>query len=274
MTRLLGLLAALALAACATGPRGAASEPVSAARMSRVVQVLASDAFQGRAPASPGEDMAVPWLIGQLSAIGVEPGGPGGQWYQTVPLVRTQLGAGAVSAGSARWTQARDVYLSTVRPVDRVRIAAAPMVFVGHGVTAPERGWDDFKGVDLTGKVAVFLVNDPDFAARPGEDAAGKFGDRRMTFYGRWTYKFEEAARRGAIAALIVHDTPGAGYGWSTVTAPAGENYDVVRAAGDTRVALQGWIEGAAAARLFAAAGLDLEAERVRARRAVSGRWS
>jgi Zn-dependent M28 family amino/carboxypeptidase len=89
-----------------------------------------------------------------------------------------------------------------------------------------------------------------------------------MTYYGRWTYKFEEAARRGAVAALIVHDTPGAGYGWSTVTAPGGENYDVVRAAGDTRVALQGWIEGAAAARLFAAAGLDLAAERVRARRA------
>jgi Zn-dependent M28 family amino/carboxypeptidase len=160
------------------------------------------------------------------------------------------------------------VYLSTVRPVDRVRIAAAPMVFVGHGVTAPERGWDDFKGVDLTGKVAVFLVNDPDFAAAAGEDAAGRFGDRRMTYYGRWTYKFDEAARRGAMAALIVHDTPGAGYGWATVTAPGGENYDVVRAAGDTRVALQGWIEGGAATRLFAAAGLDLAAERVRARRA------
>ncbi|TBV79075.1 PA domain-containing protein, partial [Lysinibacillus sp. OL1] len=90
----------------------------------------------------------------------------------------------------------------------------------------PERGWDDFKGLDLKGKVAVFLVNDPDFEAVAGDDAKGKFGDRRMTYYGRWTYKYEEAARRGAVGALIVHDTPGAGYGWNTVMAPAGENYD------------------------------------------------
>ena len=124
--------------------------------------------------------------------------------------------------------QGRDIYVSTDRAVDRVAIAAAPMVFVGYGVHAPERGWDDFKGVDLKGKIAVFLVNDPDFEATAGDDSVGKFGGRRMTYYGRWTYKYEEAARRGAIGALIVHDTPGAGYGWATVTAPAGENYDIV----------------------------------------------
>lgn len=124
-------------------------------------------------------------------------------------------------------------------------IADAPMVFVGYGVHAPERGWDDFKGVDLKGKVAVFLVNDPDFVAAKGEDSFGKFGGRTMTYYGRWTYKFEEAARRGAIAALIVHDTDGAGYGWNVVKSPGGENYSlVVPPEKATSLALQGWISG------------------------------
>ena len=98
------------------------------------------------------------------------------------------------------------------------------MVFVGYGVTAPERGWDDFKGVDLKGKVAVILVNDPDFEAAAGEPVAGKFGGKTMTFYGRWVYKYEEAARRGAIGALIVHETEAAGYPWNVVKSPAGES--------------------------------------------------
>ena len=259
MRRLFPLLALLAAAPAPT---------VSPERMSADAKALASPAFAGRAPGTAGESKTVAWAIAQFKAAGLQPGGPGGSWTQAVPLVHTRLGVGTISAGAAKWTQGREVYLSTVRPVDRVRVADAPMVFVGYGVRAPERGWDDFKGVDLHGKVAVFLVNDPDFEAAAGDDAAGKFGGRRMTYYGRWTYKFEEAARQGAVAALIVHDTPGAGYGWATVTAPGGENYDVVRRAGDERVPLQGWIEGGAAARLFAAAGLDLAAERTRARRA------
>lgn len=257
------LLPLLALLLGAPSP-----QTIPPARLAADVKVLASPAFEGRAPGTPGEERTVAWLIAQLKAAGVEPGGPQGKWTQDVPLVRTGLVAGTVTAGTAEWTQARQVYLSTVRPDPLVRLDKLPMVFVGHGVYAPERGWDDFKDADLTGKVAVFLVNDPDFAAAPGEPVAGRFGGRRMTYYGRWTYKFEEAARRGAAAALIVHDTPGAGYGWATVTAPAGENYDVVRTPDDRRVALQGWIEGEAAAALFARAGLDLAAERVRARRA------
>lgn len=141
------------------------------------------------------------------------------------------------------------------------------MVFVGYGVHAPERHWDDFKGVDLKGKVAVFLVNDPDFDAAPGEPVAGRFGGKTMTYYGRWTYKYEEAARRGAVAALIVHDTAGASYPWSTVVAPGGEAYDVEHAATESRpVPVQGWLEGKAAAALFQQAGLDLEALRIKAR--------
>jgi Zn-dependent M28 family amino/carboxypeptidase len=262
MTRLIAALAALPLLAATTAP-----VQIPAERLSADVKVLASDAFEGRAPGTPGEAKTVAWLIDQFKAAGLEPGGPAGSWTQPVPLIRTQLGTGAVTANGTAWTLGRDVYLSTVRPAARATIANAPLVFVGYGVSAPERQWDDFKGVDLKGKVAVFLINDPDFEATAGDDAAGRFGDRRMTYYGRWTCKFEEAARRGAVGALIVHDTPGAGYGWATVTAPGGENYDVADPAAP-RIGLQGWIEGGAATRLFAAAGLDLAQLRKAARRA------
>jgi Zn-dependent M28 family amino/carboxypeptidase len=258
----------LAVAFAALPLLAATSVPVQipAERLSADVQVLASDAFEGRAPGTPGEARTVAWLIAQFKAAGLEPGGPAGSWTQPVPLIRTQLEDGAVTANGTAWTMGRDVYLSTVRPDARAVVSKAPLVFVGYGVAAPERQWDDFKGVDLKGKVAVFLINDPDFEAAAGDDAAGRFGDRRMTYYGRWTYKFEEAARRGAVAALIIHDTPGAGYGWATVTAPGGENYDVAAPA-MPRVGLQGWIEGGAATRLFAQAGLDLGALRKAARR-------
>ncbi len=244
-----------------------AAAQVSPERLSADVNTLASDSFEGRAPGTPGETRTIAWLIAQFKAMKAQPGGPNGSWTQPVPLVHTRMGAGTVRAGDTALVQGRDVYLSTVRGLDRVAIAGAPMVFVGYGVSAPERGWDDFKGLDLKGKVAVFLVNDPDFEAIVGDDAKGKFGDRRMTYYGRWTYKYEEAARRGAVGALIVHDTAGAGYGWNTVTAPAGENYDIVRKDPESRVMLQGWLEGGAATRLFAASGLYLAALRKAARR-------
>lgn len=257
----------LAVATPGLAKDGLAQDAISPERLSADVRTLASDAFEGRAPGTAGETRTIDWLIAQFKAMKLSPGGPDGSWTQAVPLVHTRLGQGSVRAGATPLVQGRDVYLSTVRGVDRVAIADAPMVFVGYGVTAPERGWDDFKGLDLKGKVAVFLVNDPDFEAVAGDDAKGRFGDRRMTYYGRWTYKFEEAARRGAVAALIVHDTPGAGYGWATVTAPAGENYDIVREDPTSRVLLQGWIEGAAATRLFAASGQDLATLRKAARR-------
>ncbi len=257
----------LAVATPGLAKDGPAQDAISPEHLSADVRTLASDAFEGRAPGTAGETRTIDWLIAQFKAMKLSPGGPDGSWTQAVPLVHTRLGQGSVRAGATPLVQGRDVYLSTVRGVDRVAIADAPMVFVGYGVTAPERGWDDFKGLDLKGKVAVFLVNDPDFEAVAGDDAKGRFGDRRMTYYGRWTYKFEEAARRGAVGALIVHDTPGAGYGWATVTAPAGENYDIVREDPASRVLLQGWIEGAAATRLFAASGQDFATLRKAARR-------
>jgi Zn-dependent M28 family amino/carboxypeptidase len=242
-------------------------------RLSQTVKILASDEFEGRGPATPGETKTIEWLTKSFRDLGLEPAGERGSWTQAVPLVRTQIGSPATMSiaiqGKDRpLTQSKDIYVSTVRNVDRVSIKVAPLVFVGYGVTAPERQWDDYKQVDLHGKIAVYLVNDPDFYAKPGEPVAGRFGDRRMTYYGRWTYRYEEAARRGALGALIVHDTDGAGYGWSTVTAPAGENYDIVRDKRDERVLLQGWLASAAANELFKSAGLDLAALSVQARRA------
>ena len=279
------LVAALAVAACETtapapratvqpAPAAAPAPRVSAERMSEVTRMLASDEFQGRSMGTPGEEKTVAYLIEQFRAAGLEPGGENGGWTQTVPMVRTKLQSPmALSIRQAGRTAALrfpdDVYLSTVRAVDRARIESAPMVFVGYGVTAPERGWDDFKGVDLKGKVAVFLVNDPDFEAAAGEPVAGKFGGQTMTYYGRWTYKFDEAARRGAIGALIVHDTAGAGYGWNVVESAAGENFNIVLPADAQQpVLLQGWIQGPVAAEMFKRDGLDLETLKRQARTA------
>jgi Zn-dependent M28 family amino/carboxypeptidase len=266
---LLSLIALFGIRAAFAAETSGAIDPE---RISQTVKVLASDEFEGRAPGTPGETQTVEWLSNRFRELGLEPGGERGSWTQTVPLVRTQINSPATLSigiqGKERpLTQSTDVYVSTVRKVDRVSIKAAPMVFVGYGVTAPERHWDDYKQVDLRGKVAVFLINDPDFYAKPGEPAAGRFGDRRMTYYGRWTYKFEEAARHGAIAALIVHDTDGAGYGWQTVIAPAGENYDIVVQNPNERLLLQGWLASATATEVFKSAGLDLAALSAQARR-------
>jgi Zn-dependent M28 family amino/carboxypeptidase len=248
---------------------------VSTQRMSEITRVLASDEFQGRAPGTPGEDKTIPYLIEQFKAAGLEPAGENGGWTQTVPMIHTRLQAPVnVSVSQAGQTVPLhfpdDIYLGTVRPVDRVRIANAPMVFVGYGVTAPERGWDDFKGVDLHGKVAVMLVNDPDFEAAAGEPVAGKFGGKTMTYYGRWTYKYEEAARRGAIAALVVHETDAAGYPWNVVKSPAGESYAIELTPNAPQpVLLQGWIQQPVAAALLKRAGYDYETVKREARTAA-----
>jgi Zn-dependent M28 family amino/carboxypeptidase len=271
MSRITNALALGALVASTALTAAAPVPKVDPARLSATAKMLGSDAFQGRNPGTPGETRTVDYLVGRFKAIGLQPGGPDGRWTQTVPLIHTNLSDGAVTIDHAcgqpiPLRQGTDIDLTTVRPAPNVTIDHVPMVFVGYGVTAPEEKWDDFKGIDLHGKVAVFLVNDPDFAAEPGDDAAGKFGGKRMTYYGRWTYKFAEAARRGAIAALVIHDTDAAGYGWSTVSASHGENYDIVRAPGHEGVPLQGWLQHDVATRLFAAAGLNLDMLRKQAR--------
>jgi len=250
-----------------------AAAQIDTERLSEIVKILASDEFEGRAPGTPGDKKTVEYLIDQFAQLGLEPGGKNGSWVQTVPLIHTRVQVPAaiefkVGGEAQTLQQQTDIEVSTVRPIESIAINA-PVVFVGFGAYAPERDWDDYGEIDLRGKVALFLVNDPDFAAAPDEEVAGRFGNRRMTYYGRWAYKFEEAARRGATAALVIHETEAAGYGWNVASSSPGENYAVVRVeSGEDPVTLQGWLHGDAAAALFAAAGHDLDELRVRARSA------
>ncbi|MDP3747749.1 MAG: M28 family metallopeptidase [Phenylobacterium sp.] len=263
------LAAALLLA---TAAQAQESGPIDPARLSAIVKTMAAPEFEGRGPGSPGEAKTIAYLTREFAALGLEPAGEKGGWTQDVALVKFELpGVSTISLsqdGASRpLVRGADISVSTLRPVDRVAIKDAPLVFVGYGVTAPERGWDDFKGVDLKGKIAVFLISDPDFEAKPGEPVAGTFGGQAATYYARWTYKYEEAARRGALGALIVHEAPGAGYGWSTVIASNGEAFDIVRPdPAKDKLLLQGWLTREAAVDLFKGAGLDLEAQKVAAR--------
>lgn len=264
------LLLMLGLAACTSTT--IQTPQIDSARLSEIVKVLASDEFEGRAPGTPGEDKTVAYLVEQFAALGLQPGGEDGTWVQTVPLIHTRIQDSATAvlniAGQQKTLQqVRDIAFDTVRPVERIDINKVPMVFVGFGVTAPERQWNDFGEIDLVGKIAVFLVNDPDFAAKPDEPVAGRFGNKRMTYYGRWAYKYEEAARRGAIGALVIHETKAAGYGWNVASSSPGENYSIVRAPGGIDpILVQGWLHNDAATELFATAGYNLDELRLAAR--------
>ena len=255
-------------AALAAGPVDPKIDP---AKISEHIKVLASDAFEGRGPATPAEPKVIAYVTGQFKAMGVKPGGEHGGWTQDVPLARFQVTApvkmGITESGQAEsWTQGDQAVVQTLTPVDRVDIKAAPMVFVGYGVKAPERHWDDFKGYDLHGKIAVVLVNDPDFE----NPDSTLFGGKAMTYYGRWTYKYEEAARQGAVGMLIVHETKPASYGWATVkNSNANAQFDIVRKdASKAHPLLQGWIQRDVAVKLFKGCGLDFDAEKDKAKRA------
>jgi Zn-dependent M28 family amino/carboxypeptidase len=264
----------LLLAGLSTGAL-AAPAPITPAELSATVKEIASDAYQGRAPGTPGETRTVDYLVARLKALKLQPAGPDGRWTQAVPMIHNLPGTPSrleirVGGKTMPLATGRDIAPETDRAGDRVSIEKAPMVFVGYGVSAPERGWDDFKGVDLHGKVAVILVNDPDFEAKPGDDAAGRFGGQAMTYYGRWTYKYEEAARQGAIGALLIHETGPAGYGWSVAGNMVGGTYALPIGPGDTPpVALHAWMTRDAAAALLAKAGLDLETLKAKARSAA-----
>ncbi|WP_336946766.1 M20/M25/M40 family metallo-hydrolase [Asaia sp. BMEF1] len=264
----LGLLGSSALAA-----EPLVYAPMNPARMSDVIRTLASDPFEGRAPGSIGAIKTVNYLVSQFQAIGLQPAGENGSWTQEVPMIHTKIAPESEAffhVGQSEpldFRQSQEIYLTTSTPSSQIKIPQAQLVFVGYGVDAPARDWDDFKGVDLKGKIAVILINDPDFRAKPGEAVSGRFGGRTMTYFGRWTYKFEEAARRGAIGALIIHDTEAASYPWSTVIAPGGENFALVKQGAPDSLLFHGWVEGKAAHDLFARAGLDLDALSEAARR-------
>jgi len=245
------------------------AEGVDTGRLSRHIETLSSDAFEGRGISSNGEQLTVEYLSKAFQSFGLSPGGDmgdGGQrlWTQSVPMVRTSFDDTTPIAielmtedGSRILTQGDEIAIQPAQTGEkRIDIEKAPLVFLGYGVNAPERNWDDFKGVDLHGKVGVVFVNDPDF-----ETGRGDFGGKAMTYYGRWPYKYEEAARQGALGMLIVHEDAPATYGWSTVkNSRTSEQYDVVRSNPEaTHIPLQGWIQKDLATQIFRAAGLDFE---------------
>ncbi|KRG69690.1 peptidase M20 [Pseudoxanthomonas dokdonensis] len=264
-------LSATAMSAAAAQPGGSADVDISADNLTRHVRMLASDAFQGRAPATAGEDRTIAYISQAFAAAGLQPAGDHGGWTQAVPLVRASIdGDVEVSVSSHGQRQSLvngdDIVVQTLKPVDEVDIRDAPLVFVGYGVHAPERQWDDYKGVDLSGKIALVLINDPDFeTAQPGA-----FEGRGMTYYGRWTYKYEELARQGALGAIIVHETAPAAYGWATVRSSGlSPRFDIVRSDAERyHSTVRGWIQRDLAVSLFKQAGLDFEKQKQRAQQA------
>ncbi len=261
----------LAAAACATVPERAGPPALSVETMREVTRTLSSDAFEGREPGTPGEEKTVAYLTEQFRAAGLQPGN-NGSWVQEVPLVEITgsafepLVVRTAGGESLSLQHASDWVGVSYREVERTELADSELVFVGFGINAPERGWNDYAGLDMRGKTAVILVNDPDYAS---ETLEGPFGGRAMTFYGRWTYKFEEAARQGAAGALIVHEDFPASYGWNVVESSwSGPQAYASRAdAGASQTMLNGWIQKGVAERIMAATGQDFAQLSAAARR-------
>ncbi len=243
----------------AQAPGGLAQPDVPLMR--DAVKTLASDAFEGRAPATRAEPKVLDYIIAQYKQIGLQPGAKGG-WLQDVPTVaiagydRSALTI-AGKGQSMALTYGSDFVVGSYREVPHTQIDHAPLVFVGFGINAPELGWNDYAGVDMHGKIAVILINDPDYWMT-GED--GLFKGRRMTYYCRWTYKFEEAARQGAAGALIIHDTFPAAYGWNVVQSSwsGPQRFVASDDHGMSQTQINGWVQLPAADKVFAAAGLNL----------------
>lgn len=260
------LLAAASLVALATSPALAHDPEFDPERISTHVRTLSADAFEGRAPNTVGEQMTVSYLAGAFAAVGLEPGGETDEagkrsWTQAVPLMRSTMvdkPLVELTVGGERMmlTQGEEVAVrAPMNGMAQVQLNDTPLVFVGYGVTAPERDWDDYKDVDVSGKIVVLFVNDPDF-----EGGEGDFGGREMTYYGRWTYKYEEAARRGAAGVMVIHETAPASYGWATVRNSNNTTFDIVRdnpAAAHT--GFESWIQRDLAAKLFEASGMTFE---------------
>jgi len=268
---LLALSLSLALNPAIAGKPAATD--IDPKRLSQDVKVLSSDEFEGRGPATAGETKTIDYVVGQMKAAGLQPGGDlkdgKREWTQAVPLARAEIKgtptvAVTVKGKTQALTQGDQIAIRAAQDGSTaIDIAKAPLVFAGYGVSAPERGWDDFKGVDLKGKIAVVLINDPDF-----EGGEGDFGGKAMTYYGRWTYKYEEAARQGALGLLIVHETDPASYGWATVkNSNTNTMFDVVRDnPASVHPKLEGWIQRDFATQLFKQAGLDFDALKAQAK--------
>lgn len=268
------LCAGSVLAACAatadapvrdaqTAAGDAAIPAFSEARLKEDTRILSSDEYEGRAPMTRAETKTIEYLAREMAEAGLQPGN-GDSWYQAVPLVEVAVDPERADLSFTK--DGRPLFVAeygsdqvvwTKRIARHAALADSELVFVGYGINAPEKGWNDYEGVDMTGKTAIILVNDPDWETQGLE---GPFNGRAMTYYGRWTYKYEEAARQGASGAIIVHDTEPAAYGWQTVESSwTGPQIEMDRADnGAGRVAVEGWVQKGVAERLLQAAGQDL----------------
>ncbi len=255
-------LALILLSAAAPAP---ADPPpaISVETLKTVDKELSADAYEGRAPTTPAEDKTVAYIIKQMQAAGLKPGNKG-SWTQDVPMVeitgenvRPLVFSGGKTPVSLDYR--KDMVAATYRVLTNIAVENSPVVFVGYGINAPEKGWNDYAGIDVKGKTVIILVNDPDWQAK---DRSGPFEGRAMTYYGRWTYKYEEAARQGAAAAIIIHATEPAAYPWAVVqsswTGPQLELDEKGDHLDQSKVI--GWIQHDAAERVFASAGKDLSA--------------
>jgi len=258
-------LGALLAVAVATFASAGTNPDISSARILADTKVLSSDEFEGRAPGSPGEEKTVAYLVERFQKLGLQPGNPDGTFIQNVPLV------GITSTPTL--TLEHDGHKMTLENINEFvgptsRIAPlvsgqdSDVVFVGYGVVAPEYGWDDYKGVDVRGKTVVMLVNDPPVTKADGSLDDSMFKGKAMTYYGRWTYKYDIAAQKGAAACLIVHETAPAAYPFAVIIGSRSrENFEIAAADKNAgHVALEGWLTVEAARKVFSAAGRDYDA--------------
>ncbi len=246
----------------AAAPVGDINASASASDLSRRIEKLSHDDFQGRAPSTPGGQAASQYIADEMAEAGLSPMGENGSFFQTVELTAAtvlpsstmSIANGAAEVLDGNTTE--NAVFWTKRMDETVSVTDSELVFVGYGVNAPEYGWNDYAGQDVKGKTVVMLVNDPGFATKN----EALFKGNAMTYYGRWTYKYEEAARQGAEAVIIIHETEPASYGWDVVSGSwTREQYDLVRPdRGASRAALEGWVTYDQANKMFASAGLDL----------------
>ena len=268
----------LLLAAACTSPQVRPSSPTSAHEavpavsvetLKSVTQRLSSDEFEGRAPTTAGETRSIAYISERFAAAGLKPGNKG-SWFQPVQLVENVAAPTPlrISGGSTPliFNYRADMVANSYQLQPSIALDNSDLVFVGYGINAPERGWNDYAGIDVRGKTVIVLINDPDYRT-PG--LAGPFGGRAMTYYGRWTYKYEEAARQGAAAVFIVHDTEPAAYGWNVVQSSwTGPQYNMDDPNGHMdQSKVIGWLTNDAARRLMASAGQDLDALSAAAKR-------
>lgn len=257
------LISAIFLVSCKNSSRNItpAAESIDTVNLKHHISILASDEFGGRAPASEGEEKTISYLAEEFGKLGLEPAN-NGSWFQEVSMIKItadQTMSLGISGGKSRISlkSPADFIGGSPQTNDRIKIENSEMIFVGYGIIAPEYNWNDYEGLDVKGKTVVMLVNDPGYAT--GDTAL--FTGKAMTYYGRWTYKYEEAARQGAAGAIIIHETGAAGYPWAVVqnswSGPQFylEDNDFL----GTELLFKGWVTGEAAKQMFASAGLDFE---------------